>query len=466
MSEEVSSVHVNDATRVLTPITTTSTSQATHENGSPTSPELPTVVATKPPTQWGALAQGSVEDNSALSPIPESRTDETVTADKVEATGSEDTQLEQRNTFGDKGDDADDDGEAFTTPEVQAESLPSPELTSIPLSPADPPSAPHPTIASANAEEVSSLVEVSSPSTDIPKAAAAGSSPASPEADAPGTTPRPPAEIKDSGSHSSEVSAVAAGTPVGAGDEPLTEKTLPETSPISHKANPSATTPRPLETTNATVPAGLDSLLSPTETEAKFSIRQSVAASDTTDDDTRFSTVLLSSARQSLAVSPSTAQSPSYHLHTVDEGTGSDESTLVDDWKKHKKTASNSTILSGNNVPYLADEVRSRPNSLQGAQQIKEEYNKRQYDDAESAVDWGASCRYTRPCAYSVVIIVFVHRLLGQSNKWCLYAFRMPLDTVLTWLRARVQTIKVSQRRIPSSSRRLSSTEYLKPCEV
>ncbi|RPD53977.1 RabGAP/TBC [Lentinus tigrinus ALCF2SS1-6] len=170
--------------------------------------------------------------------------------------------------------------------------------------------------------------------------------------------------------------------------EPLPEKSLPVASPTSPKSNPSATTPRPLKTTSATVPAGLDSLLSPTETEAKFFVRQSVAASDTTDDETRFSTVLLSSARQSLAVSPSTAQGPSSQLHTVDEGTGSDESTLVDDWKKHKKTASNSTILSGNNVPYLADEVRSRPSSLQGAQQIKEEYNKRQTEDAEAAVDW------------------------------------------------------------------------------
>ncbi|KAI0708201.1 rab-GTPase-TBC domain-containing protein [Cerioporus squamosus] len=197
--------------------------------------------------------------------------------------------------------------------------------------------------------------------------------------------PEPPAESKDHSRpalHSTDApdTATEESTVEGSADKP-------HASPTSPKSNSIITTPRPLTNTNTSVAAGLDSLLSPTETEAKFSTRQSVAASDTTEDETRFSTVLLS-ARQSLAASPSTAQGPSSHLHTVDEGTGSEESTLVDDWKKHKKTASNSTILSGNNVPFLTDEVRSRPSSLQGAQQIKEEFYQRQDEEAESAVDW------------------------------------------------------------------------------
>ncbi|TBU26462.1 rab-GTPase-TBC domain-containing protein [Dichomitus squalens] len=152
-------------------------------------------------------------------------------------------------------------------------------------------------------------------------------------------------------------------------------------------------------TNEVKAPAPLDTLLSPTETEGKFSQRDSVAASEVTDDETRFSTVLLS-ARQSLATPIKVAVNSS-ELITVDEGTGSDESTLVDDWRKHKKTASNSTILSANNVPYLLSklseaeegETRSRPSSLQGTQAIKEGFYQRHEEaraeeDSEEAVDW------------------------------------------------------------------------------
>ncbi|KAI0656663.1 rab-GTPase-TBC domain-containing protein, partial [Cubamyces menziesii] len=152
----------------------------------------------------------------------------------------------------------------------------------------------------------------------------------------------------------------------------------------------------------STSPVGLDSLLSPTETEGKFSVRESVASSDITDDEARFSTVLLS-ARQSLITNPSPKVSlPSSDLGSVDEGAGSEESTLVDDWRKHKKTASNSTILSANNVPYLMSRLSegvengsgSRPTSL--GDKIREEFyqkhggseGKEHVPEGEAAVDW------------------------------------------------------------------------------
>ncbi|KAH9858606.1 RabGAP/TBC [Lenzites betulinus] len=148
----------------------------------------------------------------------------------------------------------------------------------------------------------------------------------------------------------------------------------------------------------ATSPATLDSLLSPTETEGKFSVRESVAASDVTDDETRFSTVLLS-ARESMNGDPSPKVSVPSELVSVDEGTGSEEIALTDDWRTHKKTASTSTILSTSNVPYLTSQLdegsSSRPNSL--GDRIREEFYQKQNlteegngdnDGGEEAVDW------------------------------------------------------------------------------
>ncbi|KAI0644505.1 rab-GTPase-TBC domain-containing protein [Trametes meyenii] len=175
-------------------------------------------------------------------------------------------------------------------------------------------------------------------------------------------------------------------------------------SPVKERAS----IPSPVSTRSppATSPSNLDSLLSPTETEGVHSVRESVAASDVTDDDTRFSTVLLS-ARQSLAVNPSPKVSAaSSELGSVDEGSGSDENTLADGWKNHKKTASNSTILSANNVPYIMSRLdeesaaaeatgsSSRPSSL--SSKIREEFYQKQADTegaesangGESAVDW------------------------------------------------------------------------------
>ncbi|KAI0373490.1 RabGAP/TBC [Pilatotrama ljubarskyi] len=178
-------------------------------------------------------------------------------------------------------------------------------------------------------------------------------------------------------------------------EEPSAED-VPATSPEKR-----ASVPPPVSTDKppATSAAALDSLLSPTEAEGKFPVRESIAVSDATDDEARFSTVLLS-ARQSLVTNPSPKVSaPSSDLGAVEEGAGSEESTLVEDWRKHKKTASNSTILSASNVPYLMSKLGdgtatpsgSRPNSLGG--KIREEfYQKNTGENAategDAAVDW------------------------------------------------------------------------------
>ncbi|KAI0780331.1 RabGAP/TBC [Fomes fomentarius] len=310
--------------KTLTPLTTEfatpSPASATDadENETPTSPELKTVVATKPPTQLGA-PKDEEKPSQSLSAILESSTEHSAAADTVGDADAEEG-----------------DRESSAAAEAKAESVSSPELTSIPLSPADPPS---------RSPAVPPFL------TQLP------------------ISPKHPTQPSESN---------ASASPLPRADRP----------PSTHQPS------RPL------ADAGLDSLLSPTETEAKFSTRQSVASSDVTDDDTRFSTVLLS-ARQSLAGTPKTAVSSAPNeLHTVDEGTGSEESTLVEDWRKHKKTASNSTILSENNVPYLISKLaengdskrRSRPGSLMVSQQITEDVYENQgeeaYVDPETTVDW------------------------------------------------------------------------------
>ncbi|OJT04884.1 GTPase-activating protein GYP5 [Trametes pubescens] len=205
---------------------------------------------------------------------------------------------------------------------------------------------------------------------------------------------------------SAEVKSVPESSISEDNDEYLSSKEETSGESVSaSSAKPRTSIPPPVltDTTSATSPATLDSLLSPTETEGKFSIRESVAASDVTDDETRFSTVLLSSARQSLNLTPGPKVSvASSDLVSVDEGTGSDEITLVDDWRKHKKTASNSTILSVSNVPYLISQLdegagadsRSRPNSMGG--KIREEFYQKQpagevrdyTAEGEVVVDW------------------------------------------------------------------------------
>ncbi|OBZ66581.1 GTPase-activating protein GYP5 [Grifola frondosa] len=167
-----------------------------------------------------------------------------------------------------------------------------------------------------------------------------------------------------------------------------------------YAAEEDSKTPTPLSTSNdqfasATSPLdSLDSLLSPTSPHASFPVRESVAASDVTDDDARFSTVPLS-ARQSLA-STGTVDMHESQLQTVEEGPNTgDDVTLVDDARQHKKSASTSTILSASNVPFLlsrlslentadGDEGGSRRSSV--SVKLQEELGRKHGD--EEAVDW------------------------------------------------------------------------------
>ncbi|KAI0930562.1 hypothetical protein AcW1_009218 [Taiwanofungus camphoratus] len=161
-------------------------------------------------------------------------------------------------------------------------------------------------------------------------------------------------------------------------------------------------TPTPMTSTST-----LDSLLSPKEPEAHFPMRQSVAVSDVTDDDARFSTVPLS-ARQSFDSSRASLSSQASkvtkddHQNTVALVSSTSVSAISSD-REHKKTASTSTIFSVSNVPSMPSHVElqkgqheneeySRRSSLEGEQKIQEEFNRRQSGLQEEAqednVDW------------------------------------------------------------------------------
>ncbi|KAM5535130.1 hypothetical protein V8D89_011216 [Ganoderma adspersum] len=367
MSEGHLPVQVDDATKP-TPTSLTTTIHVPPVNTSedskgpqPRSPtDLPTVVATKPSVVLGGFVEREDgETSGALPSIPESPAEEEVVVATTERAPL---------VNGDEPSDepvADSDNEdSFGTPEAKVQSLPSPELTTIPLSPAD---------ASATTTVESSEVAASIPQPSTP---ADTTTVAAPQATEAPTFPKPSMHPR---------------TPVLAS---LTSRSSGIASPTNPPSSSSSAT-------EVLSPAPLDALLSPTETEGKFSPRDSVAASEATEDEARFSTVLLS-ARQSLAPSAKIIVSTN-DLHTVDEGTGSDENTLVDDWRQHKKSASNSTILSANNVPYLlsklseAEELeaetpsRVRPASLQGTQAIKEEFYQRAEEEearGQAEVDW------------------------------------------------------------------------------
>ncbi|KAI0344866.1 RabGAP/TBC [Trametopsis cervina] len=152
-------------------------------------------------------------------------------------------------------------------------------------------------------------------------------------------------------------------------------------------------------------PRTLDALLSPTRTE--HSIRESIAASDVTDDDTRFSTVLLSSARQSVDISNTAEEEATeshgtldFDAHTLAETAtlhderrdtldGSELIRLVHTNRTHKKTASNSTIVSGilSRIDTATDESERRA-SLDGQLRLQEEFGKRQETASGNEVDW------------------------------------------------------------------------------
>ncbi|KAI1785190.1 RabGAP/TBC [Ganoderma leucocontextum] len=369
MSEAHLSAQVADATRP-TPTPLTTAIQVPPVNASevlkastPTPPtDLPPVVATKSPVVRGGPPEGAGKSQT-LSSIPESSTEEVATAERTSSVTGDKSSDEP-------GADSDDE-ESFGTPDAKIQSLPSPELTNIPLSPTD------------------ASVTAASESSEVPASSA----------------------LQPTGAPTSPVTPMQRNAPALALQSQHAVSASPDTLPTS-PPSPSSSSVEVLS------PAPLDSLLSPAETEGKFPIRDSVAASEATEDEARFSTVLLS-ARQSLAPSPQVIITTN-ELHTVEEGTGSDENTLVDDWRQHKKTASNSTILSATNVPYLlsklseAEEVddetpsRVRPPSFQGTQAIKEEFYQRHEEEearGQAEVDWGASCCYFC-CWYACVTVL------------------------------------------------------------
>ncbi|PSR71756.1 hypothetical protein PHLCEN_2v12360 [Hermanssonia centrifuga] len=145
----------------------------------------------------------------------------------------------------------------------------------------------------------------------------------------------------------------------------------------------------------------LDSLLSPKGTDTYFPIRESVATSDITEDDTRFSTVPLS-ARQSmetlhLSVDAMTTVAEVEDSDIGDSLYGSEIVRMVHQNRVHKKTPSTSTIVSANNVPFIlarleGDEVSNRK-SLDGQQKLQEEFTRKHEVEGEAepeaVVDWG-----------------------------------------------------------------------------
>lgn len=204
---------------------------------------------------------------------------------------------------------------------------------------------------------------------------------------------------------------------VGEGHEDaLTEEDLGDDVP--HAAE-SPVTPKPTEVGSSTLrsnpnedssddigsstPVDLDALLSPTLTSGPFSARQSVAASETTDDDTRFSTVPLSSARQSLvsdliqeedeediASTSLNVDDDAVHDERRDTLDGSELIRLVHTNRTHKKTASTSTIVSGI-VSRLEGDDTLRT-SMDGHQKLQEEFGKKHEtlitSGSDSDIDW------------------------------------------------------------------------------
>lgn len=222
-------------------------------------------------------------------------------------------------------------------------------------------------------------------------------------------------------------------------DSPVTARPPPENPEVDTTLASSASAASPPS------PSTLESLLSPTNETSRFptrdSIRDSVAASDTTDDDTRFSTVLLS-ARQSLdpahkemhpalledlheetleevnAALADDGQTPA-HDDRRDTLDGNEIVRMVHQNRIHKKTASNSTIVSANNVPFIVARVEgqeeNRRASADGTQRLQEMFGETQHARSDrSSVDWSAYlstftilASQTRYC-----------RFLGRSCVW------------------------------------------------
>lgn len=193
-----------------------------------------------------------------------------------------------------------------------------------------------------------------------------------------------------------------------------------ESSPLSAVTPTPLTLHQTLISTSTSNALDLDALLSPTITDSETqSIRESVAASDIADEE-RFSTVLLTSARQSLDspegvtadVGSSTSvisdENSTGDLQDTNVLSGDDLVRLVHTSRAHKKTASTSTIMSSNNVNFFLgrleaqEEDRSRPQSIDGQQKLQEEFSKMQSDQdrqtqetSANLIDWGmCSCRF------------------------------------------------------------------------
>ncbi|GBE81076.1 hypothetical protein SCP_0308010 [Sparassis crispa] len=184
---------------------------------------------------------------------------------------------------------------------------------------------------------------------------------------------------------------------------------MPEELHLEHD-DQSAHTPTPLTAVavakeQSTSP--LDSLLSPRKPDAHFSIRQSVAASDATDDEARFSTVELSSGRESASVSltpSSSTLAQDDRRNTVGLPSPDAAAHNLNDFRQHKKTASTSTILSASNVPFMLSQrehddnhTNSSRNSVDSQRMVQEEFSRRHSalqeqgamaDPEESAIDW------------------------------------------------------------------------------
>lgn len=226
-------------------------------------------------------------------------------------------------------------------------------------------------------------------------------------------------KIHDSNSHHKDIAEKSTEEDSEDGEDVFTEEDLGASTP---GVNTLLATPKPTddqslmshrepegnvsEDTISTTPTDLDALLSPTHTYASFSFRQSVAASDTTDDDARFSTVLLRSARQSLdpdhtpdvddeedigsTILALDTDNDIVHDERRDTLDGSELIRLVHTNRTHKKTASTSTIVSGIVSRLEADDTRRT--SFDGQQMLQEEFGRKQEvlgtSGSESDIDW------------------------------------------------------------------------------
>ncbi|PBK74353.1 RabGAP/TBC [Armillaria solidipes] len=159
------------------------------------------------------------------------------------------------------------------------------------------------------------------------------------------------------------------------------------------------------EATTTTVAASLDSLLSPKAQtfDVNQAIRESVAEPDFNDvaleDDSRFSTVALSSRRSSSSAGSS--------VHTLDSPLPrSNPSTLVSSFEapdrpSHKKSASTTTIRSNHNLTFLLaklEEDATKRGSVDGQiklqegfarlQREKEDQTETENSNATEVIDW------------------------------------------------------------------------------